>query len=141
MQRIGFNVYKKLIILGIITLTIVQLLYGYYHNISYNKNENMKNALRNKNIKLVDIEKSLENTIGFSSEIHVPSNANRTYSETQKIFLISSNPRTGSSYVANIIAAIPNSSYYYEPLQVTSNLNNNNQVIGFLCHYITSSSM
>ena len=129
MQRIGFNIYKKLIILGIITtLTIVQLLYGYYHNISANKNENMKNALRNENIKLVDIEKSLENTIGFSSEIHVPSNANRTYSETQKIFLISSNPRTGSSYVANIIAAIPNSSYYYEPLRVTSNFNNNNQV-------------
>ena len=90
----------------------------------------MKNALRNENIKLVDIEKSLENTIGLSSEIYVPSHANnRIYSETQKIFLISSNPRTGSSYVANIIAAIPNSSYYYEPLQVTSNLNNNNQVI------------
>ena len=89
----------------------------------------MKNALRNENIKLVDIEKSLENTIGFSSETHVPSHDNRIYSETQKIFLISSNPRTGSSYVANIIAAIPNSSYYYEPLRVTSNLNNNKQVI------------
>ena len=130
MQRIGFNIYKKFIILGIITtLTIVQLLYGYYHNILANKHENMKDALRNENIKLVDIEKSLENAIGFSSEIHVPSNNNMTYSVTQKIFLISSNPRTGSSYVANIIAAIPNSSYYYEPLRVTSNLNNNNQVI------------
>ena len=130
MQRIGFNIYKKLIILGIIiTLTIAQLLYGYYHNISAHKNEYMKNALRNEKIKLVDIGKPLEHTIGFSSEIHVPSNDNKTYSETQKIFLISSNPRTGSSYVANIIAAIPNSSYYYEPLRVTSNLNNNNQVI------------
>ena len=130
MQRIGFNIYKKFIILGIITtLTIVQLLYGYYHNILANKHENMKDALRNENIKLVDIEKSLENAIGFSSEIHVPSNNNMTYSVTQKIFLISSNPRTGSSYIANIIAAIPNSSYYYEPLRVTSNLNNNNQVI------------
>ena len=129
MQRIGFNVYKKLIVLGIITtLTVVQFLYGYY-NISGKKNEDINNALRNENIKLVDIEKSLENTIEFSSETHVPSHDNRIYSETQKIFLISSNPRTGSSYVANIIAAIPNSSYYYEPLRVTSNLNNNKQVI------------
>ena len=129
MQRIGFNIYKKLIVLGIITtLTIVQFLYGYY-NISGKKNEDINNALRNENIKLVDIEKSLENAIGSSSEIHVPSNDNKTYSKTQKVFLVSSNPRTGSSYVANIITAIPNSAYYYEPLRVTSNLNNNHQVI------------
>ena len=129
MQRIGFNIYKKLIVLGIITtLTVVQFLYGYY-NISGKKNENINNALRNENIKLVDIEKSLENAIGSSSEIHVPSNDNKTYSKTQKVFLVSSNPRTGSSYVANIITSIPNSAYYYEPLRVTSNLNNNHQVI------------
>ena len=61
-------------------------------------------------------------------DINTSSNTNMTYPRMQKIFLVSSNPRTGSSYAANIITAMPNSSYYYEPFRITSHQSNNRQV-------------
>ena len=74
------------------------------------------------------MSKSVENLNGPSSDINITSNTNMTYPRIQKIFLVSSNPRTGSSYAANIITAMPNSAYYYEPFRITSHLSNNRQV-------------
>ena len=48
--------------------------------------------------------------------------------KVQKIFLISSSPRTGSSYMANIITAMPNSSYYFEPFWLNRHSSDINKV-------------
>ena len=130
MQHILYASYKKLIILGIIIIfTTWQLLNGYNYNIATNVNKNIINALVNQKDKLNSIETSLEEVVGISTKLDRALNTNLTHRKTQKIFLVSSNPRTGSSYVANIITAIPNSSYYYEPLRVLSHLTDNRQVI------------
>ena len=46
----------------------------------------------------------------------------------QKIFLVSSNPRSGSTYTANILTTMPNSSYYYEPFWLNSDKANLTEV-------------
>ena len=47
-----------------------------------------------------------------------------THTKVQKIFLVSSSPRTGSSYTASLLTAMPNSSYYFEPFWINKKSNN-----------------
>ena len=86
------------------------------------------NLIKSKKDKINEISSIFESLSGPSSDINTSSNTNRTYPRMQKIFLLSSNPRTGSSYAANIITSMPNSSYYYEPFRITSHLSNKRQV-------------
>ena len=44
-------------------------------------------------------------------------------SDVQKVLLLTSNPRSGSSYVGEILTSMPNVSYFFEPLWLTSQNN------------------
>ena len=49
---------------------------------------------------------------------------NKKYnSDVQKVLLLTSNPRSGSSYVGEILTSMPNVSYFFEPLWLTSQNN------------------
>ena len=44
-----------------------------------------------------------------------------------KVFLLTSNPRSGSSFTGELISAMPNVSYYFEPLWFFGNSQNNSR--------------
>ena len=71
----------------------------------------------------------------ISKEEEEPFNNNSQYFKSlrrednvQKIFLISSNPRSGSTYTANILTAMPNSSYYFAPFWLNADQANLTEV-------------
>ena len=42
------------------------------------------------------------------------------YEKAQKVLILASNPRSGSSYLGEILTAMPNVSYFFEPLWLMS---------------------
>ena len=129
MQSVRYCANKKLIIFGIlISVSTIQFLFGYNYNISTISYRNKMNLIKSKKDKINEMSSIFESLSGPSSDINTSFNTNRTYPRMQKIFLLSSNPRTGSSYAANIITSMPSSSYYYEPFRITSHLSNKRQV-------------
>ena len=129
MQSVRYCANKKFIILGIMILvSTIQFLFGYNYSISIISYRDKMNLIKSKKDEISEMSNSVENLNGPTSDINITSNTNMAYPRIQKIFLVSSNPRTGSSYAANIITAMPNSAYYYEPFRITSHLSNNRQV-------------
>ena len=50
-------------------------------------------------------------------------NDNAKTNNVRKVLLLTSNPRSGSSYVGEILTSMPNVSYFFEPLWLTSQNN------------------
>ena len=128
MQRFCGCVYKKITILCIFVLTAMQLLFGFNPTLYTNPDKYKSIPLEHKKDNIENIKGPSEEIDEQSLETNPSQFTNRTHSIIQKIFLVSSNPRSGSSYAANILTAMPNSSYYYEPLRVTSHLTSQLQV-------------
>ena len=129
MQSVRCCANKKFIILGImVVVATIQFIIGYNYNVSTIIYRNKISLINSKKDEINEMSINFENLNGPSSDINTSSNPNMTYPRMQKIILVSSNPRTGSSYAANIITAMPNSAYYYEPFRITSHLSNNRQV-------------
>ena len=51
----------------------------------------------------------------------------------QKVLLLTSNPRSGSSYVGEILTSMPNVSYFFEPLWLTSQNNKFKDLFNEVC--------
>ena len=128
MQRFCGCVYKKITILCIFVLTAMQLLFGFNPTLYTNPDKYKLIPLEHKKDNIKNIKGPSEEIDEQSLKTNPSQFTNRTHSIIQKIFLVSSNPRSGSSYAANILTAMPNSSYYYEPLRVTSHLTSQLQV-------------
>ena len=128
MQRFCGCAYKKITILSIVVLTTLQLFFGFNNSVYSNYDKNRLVPLDHIKDKIKRMRGPSEEIGEESFEAIPSSHTNRTYPRIQKIFLVSSNPRSGSSYAANILTAMPESSYYYEPLRVTSHLASNDKV-------------
>ena len=56
-----------------------------------------------------------------------PRSIQQSANETTKVLLVASNPRSGSSFIGELLTAMPNVSYFFEPLWFLSRPNKSHE--------------
>ena len=120
--------YKPSVFSSIIILSTIQLYIGYHAiiNIRYYNDEGIIPSHRDNNLVTKWLSEEEIDLIRYNINNSIVTKPIYTY--PQKIFLFSSSPRSGSSYISNILTAMPNVSYYFEPFCIDSGSASINEV-------------
>ena len=108
------SIFKRVWILALLSISILYISHYGKRNIIIRKNEIQKSGLKNNTFVTSSINKSLNGTKIVTRENS--SNLSNPIVEPLKVLLIASNPRSGSSFVGELISSMPNVSYFFEPL-------------------------
>ena len=128
--------WKRKVVLLLTILTTVHMFYGDYILKNIHSDSNRSKISNSPVHKHIINESNAKHTYEQSRNEKSSVDADHAYTRVQKIFLISSSPRTGSSYTAGILTAMPNSSYYFEPFWINRASSDHLKVGKNTCNFI-----
>ena len=108
------SIFKRVWILALLSISILHISHYGKRNIIIRQNEMQKSGLKNNTFVKGHINTKLNGTKFVTRENS--SNLSNPIVEPLKVLLIASNPRSGSSFVGELISSMPNVSYFFEPL-------------------------
>ena len=108
------SIFKRVWILALLSISILHISHYGKRNIIIRQNEMQKSGLKNNTFVTGHINTKLNGTKFVT--IENSSNLSNPIVEPLKVLLIASNPRSGSSFVGELISSMPNVSYFFEPL-------------------------
>ena len=120
MQFLHTTTCQQNVFLSLIILTTIQVYIGYHAtiNLRYYKDAGRITSHTNKNTVTNSLLEDGIDQMTYQTNISTVEQPIST--DLQKVFLFSSSPRSGSSYTSNILTAIPNTSYYFEPFWINA---------------------